>query len=115
MAVTLIEQLRGGISTDQFELSKHAVDRGIVRHIGMQELREAVATGEVIEDFPDDKYGPICLVFGETVGGRPSHVPCSRQGERDQETPGRDSRSGTRSATLGCDPATVLKGLICGL
>ncbi|HEV2743977.1 MAG TPA: DUF4258 domain-containing protein, partial [Rubrobacter sp.] len=75
--MTLIEQLREKISTDQFELSKHAVDQSITRRIGMQELREAVTKGEVIEDYPDDKYGPSCLVSGETSAGRPLHVQCS--------------------------------------
>ena len=77
VAMTLIEQLREKIAADQFELSKHAVDQSIVRRIGMQELREAVAAGGVIEDYPDDKYGPSCLIFGETTAGRPLHVQCS--------------------------------------
>jgi len=75
--VALIDEIREKISADQFKLSKHAVDRSVVRHIGMQELRESVAKGEVIEDYPDDKYGPSCLVFGETAAGRPLHVQCS--------------------------------------
>ncbi len=33
--------------------------------------------GEIIEDYPDDKYGPSCLVLGFTVAGRPLHVQCS--------------------------------------
>jgi hypothetical protein len=31
----------------------------------------------VIEDYPDDKYGPTCLVLGFTQAGRPLHVQCS--------------------------------------
>jgi hypothetical protein len=75
--VALIDEIREKIATDQFELSKRAVDQSVARRIGMQELREAVAEGEVIEDYPDDKYGPSCLVSGETSSGRPLHVQCS--------------------------------------
>jgi Domain of unknown function (DUF4258) len=75
--VALIDEVREKISADRFELSRHAVDQSIIRRIGMQELREAVAAGEVIEDYPDDKYGPSCLVLGETEAGRPLHVQCS--------------------------------------
>lgn len=75
--MSLIDELRAQISTCRFELSKHAVDQSIVRRIGMQELREAVAAGEIIEDYPDDKYGPSCLIFGETSSRRPLHVQCS--------------------------------------
>ena len=77
VTVTLIEEVREKVSTGQFELSKHAVDQSIVRRIGVQELREAVAAGEVIEDYPDDKYGPSCLIFGTTSAGRFLHVQCT--------------------------------------
>jgi hypothetical protein len=77
VTVTLIGEVREKISTDQFELSKHAVDQSIVRRIDIQELREVVAVGEVIEDYPDDKYGSSCLIFGRTSAGRPLHVQCS--------------------------------------
>ena len=29
------------------------------------------------EDYPDDKYGPSCLVLGFTRKGRPLHIQCS--------------------------------------
>ncbi len=73
----LIEELREKIASDQFEFSKHAVDQIIARRISVQELREVVEGGEVIEDYPDDKYGPSCLLFGTTATGRPLHVQCS--------------------------------------
>lgn len=39
--------------------------------------REAVAHGNIIEDYPDDKYGPSCLILGFTLAGRPLHSQCS--------------------------------------
>jgi len=48
-----------------------------LRRIGVRELREAIEIGEIIEDYPDDKYGPSCLIFGLTTGNRPLHVQCS--------------------------------------
>lgn len=36
-----------------------------------------MADGEVIEDYPKDKYGPSCLVFGMTKSRRPIHIQCS--------------------------------------
>ena len=35
------------------------------------------ATGQVIEDYPDDKYGPSCLISGLTLANRPIHLQCS--------------------------------------
>jgi Domain of unknown function (DUF4258) len=73
----LIDEIRGRVGRGDFEFSQHAVDQAIIRHISVQELREAIAGGEVIEVYPDDKYGPSCLIFGMTRVGRPIHVQCS--------------------------------------
>lgn len=73
----MIEGIREKVAAGQFEFSKHAVDQSIVRRVTVQEIREAVAAGEVIEDYPDDKYGPSCLLFGYTPAGRPLHIQCS--------------------------------------
>lgn len=73
----IIDEIRQKIAEDQFELSKHAVDQSILRHISMQELREAAARGQIIEDYPDDKYGPTCLILGHTRAGRPLYFQCS--------------------------------------
>lgn len=73
----LIDEIRKKVAAEQFEFSKHAVDQSIIRRISVQELREAIAGGEVIEDYPEDKYGPSCLIYGKAAGGRPIHVQCS--------------------------------------
>ncbi len=75
--MTILEGIQEKISTGQFEFSQHAVDQSIVRRIGVQELREAIASGEIIEDYPDDKYGPSCLILGFTQANRPLHSQCS--------------------------------------
>jgi len=77
MEATMINQLREKIAANQFEFSKHALDQSLLRGITVQELRKAIADGKVIEDYPDDKYGPSCLVFGTTKSARPIHIQCS--------------------------------------
>jgi hypothetical protein len=73
----LIEEIRKKIEADQFEFSKHAVDQSIIRRITVQETREVFSDAEVIEDYPEDKYGPSCLILGRTRAGRPLHIQCS--------------------------------------
>jgi Domain of unknown function (DUF4258) len=73
----LIDEIRRRVARGNFEFSQHAVDQAIIRHISVQELRDAIAGGEVIEVYPVDKYGPSCLIFGMTRTGRPIHVQCS--------------------------------------
>ena len=73
----MIEEIRLKIRQDEFEFSRHAVNQSLVRHISLSEIREAIESGEIIEDYPDDKYGPSCLIFGLTAEGRPLHFQCS--------------------------------------
>lgn len=75
--MSLVHEIRDKIARDEFEFSQQAVDQSIVRRISVRELREAMVRAEVIEDYPDDKYGPSCLVFGTTAAGRPLHIQCS--------------------------------------
>ena len=73
----MISELRAKIAAGQFEFSQHAVDQSIIRRISVREVREAFQNGQVIEDYPEDKYGPSCLILGFTRMGKPVHVQCS--------------------------------------
>jgi hypothetical protein len=73
----MIQDLQTKIAQGLFEFSQHAVDQSILRHISVQEIREAFAHGIVIEDYPEDKYGPSCLVLGFTLADRPIHIQCT--------------------------------------
>ena len=45
--------------------------------ITFEEVREVVAQGEIIEDYPEDVRGHSCLMFGVARAGRPVHVVCA--------------------------------------
>jgi len=76
--MAIIPKIRVKLEKRQYEFSKHAVDQSIMRDISVREVEEAIASrSEVIEDYPDDKYGPSCLILGYTKAGRPLHVHCS--------------------------------------
>ncbi len=57
--MTLLDEIQAKFAREEFEYSRHAVDQALLREISVQELREAVRTGEIIEDCPQDKYGPM--------------------------------------------------------
>jgi hypothetical protein len=74
----MLEEIRMKMLRRQDEFSKHAVDQSIIRDISVAEIEEAISgRSEVVEDYPDDKYGPSCLILGFTDAGRPLHVQCS--------------------------------------
>ena len=74
----MIDQLRQKIALGQVEYSLHAVRQMVARNITPEEVTQSVLAGEVIEDYPDDKYGPSCLIFGRANSRRPLHVQCTR-------------------------------------
>lgn len=75
--MNIIAEIWKKIQNDEIEFSRHAVDRMLLRHISVQSVYEAIASGEIIEDYPDDKYGASCLILGFTKSNRPLHVQCS--------------------------------------
>ena len=50
--MAIIDDIRDKIAHGQFEFSQHAVDQSIVRHINVQELREAIVVGEASKIIP---------------------------------------------------------------
>ncbi len=75
--MTILDGIREKIRNGQFEFSQHALDQRIIRHIRVPEVREAIEESEVIEDYPDDKYGPSCPILGFMRSKRPLHIQCS--------------------------------------
>jgi len=74
----LLEEVRGKTLHRRYEFSKHAVDQSIIREISVVEMEEAISgRSEIIEDYPEDKYGPSFLILGFTSIGRPLHIQCS--------------------------------------
>ena len=72
-----LSQIQQQLTAGQFEFSRHAFRRVVERNITEQEIREAGAKAELIEDYPEDKYSPSALLLGFTAGGRPLHFQAS--------------------------------------
>ncbi|MBI4683763.1 MAG: DUF4258 domain-containing protein [Nitrospirae bacterium] len=72
-----IEGIKVKINIGEYRFSDHAVKRMIKRSIDRAEIEDAVLSGEIIEEYPDDKYSPSCLIYGRTKSGRHLHVQLS--------------------------------------
>lgn len=42
-----------------------------------KEVYEAICSGEVIEEYPEDKPYPSVLIYGRTTENRPLHIVCA--------------------------------------
>jgi hypothetical protein len=72
-----IKAIHNRIRQNKYSFSDHSVKRMIKRNVTRQELEYAILTGEIIEEYPDDKYSPSCLIHGKTENGRDLHVQVS--------------------------------------
>ncbi|TYQ29221.1 DUF4258 domain-containing protein [Pseudanabaena sp. UWO311] len=73
----IIEDIQRKITSDQFELSENTVHQLNSRQIELNEIIEAIANGQIIEDYPNDNDEPSYLICGLTSAGRTIHVQCS--------------------------------------
>jgi len=72
-----IRDLIERVETEEFRFTLHAVERCIERNISPNDVKSAIIHGQIIEEYPDDKYGPSCLLYGETEESQIIHVQCS--------------------------------------
>jgi hypothetical protein len=69
-----LEEIRHAFRTGRYDISRHATARMLRRAIRTDEIEQAMAVAEIIEEYADDKYGPSLLLLGFTHDGRPLHV-----------------------------------------
>lgn len=63
--------------------SAHALDEMNAEDemITVEEVRQVVLSGEIIEDYPEDRRGHSCLMFSMSDRKRPVHVVCAPKEE----------------------------------
>ena len=69
-----LSTIREHVGAGEYKFSDHAVKRMMKRLISRKEIETVLLSGEIIEEYPEDKYSPSCLVSGMTEKGRALHV-----------------------------------------
>jgi len=72
-----IEDIQGYVRKNEFILSAHAHEERQNEDIKTEDIRQAILDGRIIEDYPDDRRGPSCLILGHSRG-RSLHIVCGR-------------------------------------
>lgn len=72
-----LKGIQDKIKEGDYRFSDHAVKRMIKRSINRHEVEDAILSGEIIEEYPTDKYCPSCLIYGKTAKGKDLHVQIS--------------------------------------
>jgi Domain of unknown function (DUF4258) len=76
--VKKLSEIQRQLQAGEFEFTRHAFKRAVERNISELEIIHAGENIIIIEDYPDDKYFPSCLLLGLTILGRVLHLQVSR-------------------------------------
>lgn len=71
-----IDELRILCQNRAIRWTTHVLERLQEREIQPRDVKSAVMSGEIIEQYPTDYPYPSCLVLGASVNGRFIHVVC---------------------------------------
>ena len=72
-----IEVVREAVLRGHWAMTRHAREQSGKRRIGAESVVFALASGEVLEEYPGDPRGPSALVLGFTIDGRAIHAVCA--------------------------------------
>jgi len=61
------------IHARKLRITDHADEETEADGLSYDKIYESVFSGEIIEDYPDDKPYPSCLIFGRTLDSDPIH------------------------------------------
>ena len=75
-----LETLKAYFESDSVFVSDHAAKRFRERGLRIKDVRNAIQSGEIIEQYPDDYPYPSCLILGTSSTGEKIHVVMSDEG-----------------------------------
>jgi len=68
-----LEDIIEAIRHNRIRITDHADEEAQADHLSFDEVFISVFQGEIIEEYPDDKPYPSCLIYGETFRREPVH------------------------------------------
>ena len=76
-----IEKLKKLCSDETIAITQHANRRFNERGISLDDIETAIFSGKIIEEYPDDKPFPSCLILGKSEKNLPLHIVASTDEE----------------------------------
>jgi hypothetical protein len=56
--------IQNAVREDNIFFTEHTARQMAKRNISDDEVVMTISSGEIIEEYPADKYGPSCLIYG---------------------------------------------------
>jgi len=68
-----IDDIIEAIQANRIRITDHADEEAHADNLTFEEIFFSVIQGEIIEDYPNDRLYPSCLIFGQNFSGEPIH------------------------------------------
>ena len=75
--VALLTQIQAQAAREDLRITVHAHAAMRDEAITLDEVLAAIATGQILEHYPEHRRGACCLLGGQTATGRALHVVCT--------------------------------------
>lgn len=72
----ILNQIRQQASTENYRVTQHAQQEMVEEDVLLDELLEAIASGQIVENYPHHQRGACCLISGFSQT-RPLHIVCT--------------------------------------
>jgi len=72
-----LQQIRAQADIENIRITQHAQQQMAEEDVTLDEVLEAIATGQILENYPEHRRGACCLLNGATKKGRPLHIVCT--------------------------------------
>ena len=76
-----IRDIRAAVTDGKYIIKAHAKQRMGVRKIGNKDILNVIHEGEIVEEHPEGKPFPKCLIMGFVEETIPMYVSCAFDGE----------------------------------
>lgn len=76
-----IKAIQNLYNNANFKWTKHCLERMQERDISIDDVKNCIRTGEIIEDYPNDFPYPSCLIFGYTINHKILHTIVGSDGK----------------------------------
>ena len=76
-----LEWLKEKIREGSYYYSSHGDEERLNDSLKLEEVKEALLSGRVLEEYEDTGRGESCLIVGFTESGKPIHIICGKRGD----------------------------------
>ena len=72
-----LKKIRAQANAENIRITQHAQQEMVEENITLDEVLQAVGSGQILENYPKHRRGACCLLNGLTQNDRPLHIVCT--------------------------------------